>query len=121
MAKKILVVDDEPDILKVVIFRLKRAGYDVSTAVDGQGALDLVHKDKPDLMLLDLRLPIIDGTEVAKRVKSDEELKNIPIIILTASSDASRYKEIEEIKADDFMLKPFNPEELMVKVKKFIG
>ena len=121
MAKKILVVDDEPDILKVVTFRLKKAGYDIKTAEDGQKALEEIKKEKPDLIFLDLRLPIIDGYEVCRRLKSDEALKKIPVIFLTASTAPTVASKAEEFKADDFLIKPFEPEELLKKVKKFIG
>ncbi len=122
MAKKILAVDDEPDILKVVTFRLRKAGYEIITAEDGQKALDLIKAQKPGLVLLDLRLPIIDGSEVCKQVKADDELKSIPIILLTATSSMNKIADkAKELKADDYLTKPFDPEELLKKVKKFIG
>ena len=121
MAKKILVVDDEPDILKVVIFRLKKLGHEIATATNGQEALDSIQKEKPDLILLDLRLPVIDGYEVCKRLKTDEELKHIPIILLTASTAGSIAEKTKEFKADDYLIKPFDMKELRAKVKKFLG
>ncbi len=121
MPKKILIVDDEIDILKVVTFRLKKAGYEVLTAVNGKEALDSIRDKRPDLILLDLRLPIMDGYEVCRQVKTDETLKNIPIIFLTASQ-AERIKEkVKGYDAEDYLIKPFEPEELLEKVKKFIG
>jgi len=120
MAKKILVVDDEPDILKIVTFRLKKLRCDILTADNGKDALDLIRRQRPDLVLLDLRLPIIDGYEVCKQVKADDELKNIPIILLTASSTAKISEKTKEFKADGYIIKPFDPEELLKKVKKFI-
>ncbi len=122
MAKKILVVDDEPDILKVVTFRLRKAGYEIITAEDGQKALNLIKTQRPDLVLLDLRLPVIDGSEVCKQVKADDEVKNIPIILLTATSHINKIADkAKELKADDYLIKPFDPEELLKRVKKFIG
>ncbi|MGB2706079.1 MAG: response regulator [Candidatus Omnitrophota bacterium] len=121
MAKKVLVVDDEPDVLKIVGFRLKSAGYEIKKASDGQEALDLIKKDRPDLVLLDLRMPVMDGYEVCRRIKSDENLKDIPVIFLTASSGATIKDKAYEYKADDYIIKPFEPEELLRKVKKFIG
>ena len=120
MAKKILVVDDEPDILKIVTFRLKKEGYEVLTAVNGQKALDLVNSQRPDLILLDLRLPVVDGYEVCKRVKTDEGLRQIPVILITASSAGKIAEKTKEFRADDYLIKPFEPEELLDKVKKFI-
>jgi len=120
MAKKILFVDDESDVSAVVTFRLKKAGYEVINAVNGQEALDLAGKVNPDLILLDLRLPIISGEEVCERVKSDERLKNIPVILFTASVDNMEDK-VKRTGADDFITKPFDPEQLMQKIKKLIG
>ena len=122
MLKTILVVDDEPAIVKVVSFRLKKAGYNVVSAADGQEGLDLIGKIKPDLILLDLRLPVLDGFQVCQKVKADENLKAIPIIIFTASSMGenidSRYKEVG---ADDYLIKPFEPEVLLEKIRKLLG
>lgn len=121
MAKKILVVDDEPDLLKVMTFRLKKLGFGIIEATDGQKAIDLIREHRPDLILLDLRLPIIDGWEVCRRIKADEQLEHIPIIFLTASASAVNLKKAKELKAEDFIVKPFEPEELLEKVKKLIG
>lgn len=120
MPRRILVVDDEPDILRIVTFRLKKLGYEIITAVNGQEALDLIKEKRPDLILLDLRLPVIDGYEVCKRLKTDEEFKQIPIILLTASSAGKISERTSEFKADDYIIKPFESEELLEKVKKFI-
>lgn len=121
MAKKVLIVDDEPDVLKIVSFRLKAAGYEITTASDGREALDSAEKDRPDLILLDLRMPVMDGYEVCRKLKSDENLKNIPVIFLTASSGATIKDKAREYKADDYIVKPFEPEDLLRKVKKIIG
>ena len=121
MAKKILVVDDEPDLLKVVTFRLKKLGYDIIEATDGQKAMDLIQEHRPHLILLDLRLPIIDGWEVCRRVKADDQLKYIPIILLTASAGAINSEMTKELKAEDLLVKPFEPEVLLEKIKKYIG
>lgn len=119
MAKRILVVDDEPDILKVVLFRLKKLGYDLSSATNGIEAIDSVRNNKPDLILLDLRIPVLDGVEVAKRLKADNSTRNIPIIIVTASTHQVEEKA-KECKADDYITKPFSPDELIEKVEKFL-
>ncbi|MFA6079176.1 MAG: response regulator [Candidatus Omnitrophota bacterium] len=118
--KKVLVVDDEQDVLKVVSFRLKKAGYDVATAANGRIALDMVAVNKPDLMLLDIQMPVLDGFEVCKAIKGDEDLKNIPIILLTAKSSSIIIDMVNDLKADDYMVKPFNPEELLDKVRKYL-
>jgi two-component system alkaline phosphatase synthesis response regulator PhoP len=119
--KKILVVDNEPDILKIVTFRLGKMGYEVLTAADGQEGLDLIREKKPNLVLLDLRLPVLDGNEVCKQVKSDEKLKKIPIILLTATDSIGKNAEkAKELGANDYMMKPFDLDKLVEKIKKYI-
>ena len=121
MAKKILVVDDEPDLLKVASFRLRKLGYEIIEATDGAKAMELIQEHRPHLILLDLRLPIMDGWEVCRRVKADDQLKNIPIIILTASAGALNSEITKELKAEDLLVKPFEPDVLLEKIKKYIG
>ncbi|MEI6631423.1 MAG: response regulator [bacterium] len=122
MPKKILVVDDEPDVLKVTGYRLKKAGYEVITASDGQMALEVARENKPDLILLDIRMPILDGPEVCLRIKDDESLKDIPVIFITASSGNIMNKEkVGELKAQGFLTKPFEIQELLEIVRSFIG
>jgi two-component system alkaline phosphatase synthesis response regulator PhoP len=118
MAKKILVVDDEPDIRKLTSLRLKLSGYDALTAADGQEALDLIRQHKPDLVLLDLLLPVIGGSEVCKQIKEDEELKHTPVILFTARSDTMTAEKAKQLGADDYMTKPFDPEEMLNKIKQ---
>ena len=118
--KKILVVDDEPDILKVVTFRVKKLEYEVVTATNGQEALDLIQKEEPDLILLDIELPVMNGYEVCQRVKTNEKLKHIPIIFLTASIASKIAEKVKEFNADDYLIKPFDSEELLKKIKNFI-
>ena len=120
MSKIILVVDDESDVLSLMKIRLEGAGYKVLSAPSGEKALALLEKNKPDLILLDLLLPKIQGEEVCQHVKSDRRFKHIPVIIMTAH--AARIGEtVKKICADDHLLKPFEPAELLFKIKKFIG
>lgn len=121
MAKKILVVDDEPDLLDLIKFRFKKWGYDVIYAANGQEALDKIQREAPDLVVLDLRLPIISGHEVCKRIKADDNTKNIPVILFTASVSSDLGQKAKELGADDYIVKPFDPEALLGKVKKLIG
>lgn len=122
MAKKILVVDDEPDILKVVLFRLQKEGYEVKTAIDGQMAMDMISEEKPDIVLLDITLPFFDGFEVCRRIKADEKLKDIPVMFLTASTASEGFKEkAESVGVQDYMFKPFDYELLLEKVKTLIN
>ena len=122
MAKRILVVDDEPDIMDVATVRLKHLGYEIIPAIDAEEALEILQRDTPDLILLDLLLPKMQGDELCKNLKSDDRYKNIPIILFTASAIRPRlFEKIKEMGADDCIMKPFEPEELISKVKKFIG
>jgi CheY-like chemotaxis protein len=120
--KKILVVDDEPDILRVTSIRLKKLGYNVLTAVDGKEALDTMRSENPDLVLLDLVMPFMNGAEVCEQIKNDKTLKHIPIILFTASGNGVLTAEqIKKVGADDYIVKPFEPEELMGKVEGILA
>jgi two-component system alkaline phosphatase synthesis response regulator PhoP len=119
MAKKILVVDDEKDIIRELEFILLKKGFEVITAENGQAALDLVKTNKPDLVLLDLFMPVCGGVQFGKEFKTNSETKNIPVILLTASADNIQEKKIE-CMADDYALKPFDYKEVMKKIYKFL-
>jgi DNA-binding response OmpR family regulator len=111
---KILVVDDEPKIVSTVRAYLERDGYDVVQAGDGQTALDLFKRENPDLIILDLMLPELDGLEVCRRIRRSSD---VPIIMLTArQEDADKLIGLE-IGADDYVTKPFSPRELVARVK----
>lgn len=114
---KILVVDDEAYIVELVRFNLEKEGFKVLEAFDGSTALELVEKHLPDLILLDIMLPGMDGLEVCRRLKQDESFRSIPVIFLTA-----RGEEIDtvlglEIGGDDYIKKPFSPRELVARIK----
>lgn len=116
MSKKIITIDDEPDVLVQVGFILKKSGYQVMAAESGDAGWELIRKEKPDLVLLDLLLPGINGIEISRRIKADEELKNIPVILLTASADDINTK-MRAASADDYLLKPFEYQELLKKIE----
>lgn len=118
MAKRILVVDDEPSITKLVSFNLEKAGYDVDTAADGQAALDKVQDTHPDLIVLDLMLPKVDGLDVCKRLR--QENNHIPVIMLTAKDEELDRVLGLELGADDYVTKPFSPRELVARVKAIL-
>ena len=120
MAKKILIIDDEPDIVKVVKFRLIKGGYEVLTAADGKEGLGFLRSIKPDLILLDFRMPFLNGDEVCKEIKKDESTKHIPVILMTASIQNALEEKVQTMGADDYILKPFDPEELIKKIEKLI-
>jgi two-component system alkaline phosphatase synthesis response regulator PhoP len=119
--KKILIADDEPDIVKVVKFRLIKAGYEVLIAVNGIEALRIVKDQKPDLILLDFSMPLMNGDEVCRNIKANPETKNIPIILITASTKIIEDDHIKTIGINDRVLKPFEPDELLEKIKKLIA
>ena len=113
-AKKVLVVDDEQAIREVLVYNLKKEGYETLEASDGISAVNMALEEKPDLMLLDIMLPKLDGLSVCKRVKNQ---LNIPILMLTAK-DAEIDKIVGlELGADDYITKPFSVRELMARVK----
>lgn len=120
MAQKILVVDDEPDAVDLIQFNLSNAGYDVVTAADGQEALKNARTFSPNLILLDVMLPEIDGLEVCKLLRRDAATSGIPIIMLTAkAAEIDRVLGLE-LGADDYVTKPFSPRELVLRVKNLL-
>lgn len=118
MGKRILVVDDEPSIVKLLQFNLEKEGYEVDVAYDGQAALDMVKKQFPDLLVLDLMLPKVDGLEVCRRLR--QEKHHIPILMLTAKTDEFDKVLGLELGADDYMTKPFSPRELNARIKAIL-
>ncbi|MCX5686178.1 MAG: response regulator [Candidatus Omnitrophica bacterium] len=120
MTNKILLIEDELDLVEVTKMRLKKSGYEVAGALSGEEAFRFLQKDIPDLILLDLLLPGMQGEEICKKLKCDDRLKTIPVILFTASA-SDIPKVVREVGADDYIMKPFEPEELLSKVKKFIG
>ena len=115
--KRILVVDDEEDIRELVTYNLLRDGYMVDSAVTGEDALKIAKKNRPDLILLDLMLPGIDGLETARRLKKDSSISSVPIIILTAKGEEADIVTGLELGADDYVTKPFSPRILNARVK----
>lgn len=117
---KILVVDDEEHIRRILQFQLEKNGYRVMAAENGEIALQMVHREAPDLILLDLMMPKMDGFEVCKRLRSDFQTNQIPIIMLTAKSDLP--DRIKGLKggANDYLVKPYSNEELLLRVKNVI-
>jgi len=119
-AKKILVVDDEPDLVELVSYNLKKEGYKVVTAPDGEDALEKVRKGPFDLIILDLMLPGIQGVELCRMIRSNPKTEAIPIIMLTARGEVSDRIRGLETGADDYLSKPFNPRELIARVKAIL-
>lgn len=120
MAKKILVVDDEPDVLKILLLRLKKAGYEVMGGRDGREALDLARQMMPDVIMLDIYLPDMNGNDVARVMKNNDKLKHIPIILISATT-VSIAEIAKDCGAEGYLGKPFEPEELLHVIKKVLG
>jgi len=118
--KTILIIDDEDDLIKALTVRLNDAGYTVLSARDGFEGLNLARKEEPDLILLDLMLPKIDGFKVARFLKFDESYKNIPIIMLTARAEEEDKVLGMQTGADLYVTKPFDDEMLLVAIDKLI-
>lgn len=119
-SKRILVVDDEPDVIQIVSAVLKTKGYEVETGTDGQACLDAVSRRRPDLVLIDLMMPIVSGLEVVRRLRRDDELKTIPIIVMSAAAKESGKSEDffrEGLGIEDFIAKPFDPLALLGRVE----
>ena len=113
----ILVVDDEEDILELVRYNLKREGYRVLCSKSGEEALDMAQSEQPDLIILDLMLPGMDGLEVTKALKSSDRMKDIPIVMLTAKGEEPDIVAGLELGADDYVTKPFSPRILTARVR----
>ncbi len=120
-SKKILVVDDEERVREMLGFRLRLFGYEVLEASNGEEALDLATREKPDLVLLDIMMPGMDGFQVCSRLKRNDETKDIPIVILTAKADAKDVTRAVNSGAADYVVKPYDPMVLQQKVAKNLG
>ncbi len=118
--ERILIVEDEPDIVELLRYNLTRDGYDVLQATTGEAALDIIKESSPDLMLLDLMLPRIDGLEVCRRVRANADTKHLPIIMLTAKGEEVDIVTGLELGADDYVTKPFSPRILLARVRAVI-
>jgi len=119
--KKILVVDDEKDLTALVCLHMKMAGFEILTANNGEKALDLSREEKPDLIILDLMLPKIDGWQVCEQLRQDAVTKDIPVIMLTARTQIEDKLKGFEAGADDYVTKPFSPRELVARVKRVLA
>jgi two-component system phosphate regulon response regulator PhoB len=118
--ERILVVDDEEDLLELVDYNLTREGYRVVCVASGEAALAAARKNPPDLIVLDLLLPSVDGLEVCRLLKGDEKTRHIPIIMLTAKGEESDMVAGLELGADDYMTKPFSPRVLLARIKAIL-
>ncbi|MFC1563278.1 response regulator transcription factor [candidate division KSB1 bacterium] len=121
MSYTIVLAEDEPQIARLTTFKLEKEGFNVIWEKNGGDALNSVKNNKPDLVLLDVMMPVMDGYQVLKKIKEDENLKNIPVIMLTAKGQERDVVKGIEMGAEDYIIKPFRPAELTARVKKILG
>jgi DNA-binding response OmpR family regulator len=119
--QRILLVEDEGDLVEVVTVRLEGAGYEVLAAMDGERGLEKARTEGPDLILLDLMLPKIDGFKVCKILKEDDQLRQIPILIFTARKRKDEEEHLLACGADGILYKPYRPEELFGKIQSLLS
>lgn len=120
MGSKILVVDDELVLLETIAYNLEQEGYQVFTATDGTSALEAAYREKPDLIILDLMLPVIDGLEVCRQLRREDDMANTLILMLTAKSEEIDKVVGLEVGADDYVTKPFGRHELLARVRALL-
>ncbi len=118
--KSILIIEDEKDIVDLITYHFKQSGYSVVSAPDGSSGLEQAKKEKPDLIILDLMLPEMDGKDVCRALKSNPVTKSIPILMLTAKAEEMDRVIGFELGADDYVTKPFSPRELVLRVKAIL-
>ena|SRR5690554_3133503 len=118
---KVLVVDDEPNIVLSLEFLMQQAGFDVTTALDGESALALVNENPPDLVLLDISLPGISGFEVLEQLRNQPSFKRLPIVMLTAHGREVEREKGLALGADDYITKPFSTRQLVEKVQALLN
>lgn len=120
-AKRILLVEDEPNMMELLKYRLEEKGYTIITASDGYAALNQVRTAKPDLVILDLMLPKIDGYTICRLLKFNDELRTIPVIILSARATEEDIRRGLSLGADAYVTKPYEPEELLKKIAELLN
>lgn len=121
MDTRVVCIEDEPEMIDLVSLILGRQGFDVIGANGGVEGLETVRKEKPDLILLDLMMPDMDGWEVYQQIKADEELRQIPVIVVTAKAQSiDKVLGLHIAKVDDYITKPFGPQELLESVEKIL-
>ncbi len=121
MAKaRLLIIDDEKEFIDTIAVRLKALGYDIIEALSGEEGLDKVHKEKPDLIILDLAMPGMDGFEVCERLKVDKDYKAVPIVVLSAKFQPNDIQFAKELGADAYLTKPVDLKMLLTQIESFL-
>jgi len=120
--KSVVCIEDEPEMIDLIKLILGRKGFELAGAMGGREGLELIRRIKPDLVLLDLMMPDMDGWEVYQQLKSDDELKHIPVIIVTAKAQSiDKVLGLHIAKVDDYVTKPFGPQELLQSIEKVLS
>ncbi|HHH83354.1 MAG TPA: response regulator [Chloroflexi bacterium] len=121
-SKRVVCIEDEPEMIDLVRLILGRKGFEVIGANGGIEGLEIVRKERPDLVLLDLMMPDMDGWEVYQQMKADESLREIPVVVVTAKAQSiDKVLGLHIAKVDDYITKPFGPQELLESVEKILG
>jgi DNA-binding response OmpR family regulator len=119
--RRVLCIEDEPEMIDLIRLILERKGFEVLGAVGGQEGLDVVRHEKPDLVLLDLMMPDVDGWEVYRQMKADDELQHIPVVVVTAKAQSiDKVLGLHIAKVDDYVTKPFGPGDLVESVERVL-
>jgi two-component system, cell cycle response regulator DivK len=121
MTKRILVVEDQPDNRQIIRDMLAPTDYEITEAEDGQQALEAIAKQRPDLILMDIQLPIIDGYTATHQIKADPTLRSIPIIAVTSYALSGEEKKARAAGCDDYVPKPFSPRQLLAKIRQYLS
>lgn len=121
LTKTILVCDDDQLLVDIVKFRLTSRGYEVDVATDGSDALERINRSKPDAIVLDSMMPVMDGLEVLRRLREEPDTRSIPVIMLSARNQEADVVGALELGANDYMIKPFSPEELVVRLTRLLA
>jgi len=121
MSKRILVVEDQPDNRQIIRDMLAATDYEVTEAENGEQALAAIAKQRPDLILMDIQLPIMDGYEATRRIKADPALKMIPIIAVTSYALSGEEQKARAAGCDDYFPKPYSPRQLMAKIRQYLS
>jgi two-component system cell cycle response regulator DivK len=120
MTKRILVVEDQEDNRQIIRDLLTSAGYELVEAVDGEEGVRLAESERPDLILMDIQLPVLDGHEATRRIKQNPELRHIPIIVVTSYALSGDDRKAMAAGSDGYMAKPFSPRQLLATIRKFL-
>jgi two-component system, cell cycle response regulator DivK len=121
MSKRVLAVEDQEDNMQILRDAIVNAGYEIIEAENGEQALALAAKHRPDLILMDIQIPIIDGYEATRRIKADPALRSIPIIAVTSHALDGGEQKARAAGCDDFVAKPYSPRQLLAKIRQYLG